>query len=80
MRGEGVRHARPSVPSRRGRGYPAGVGGGLVEQLLERLDLEQQQAQVEEHVDDLCAGDEITAPETLQASSTTWVSSCWFMG
>ena len=45
---------------------PAAVGAGSSEQLLEGLDLEQEQAQIEEHVDDLGAGDEITAPETLE--------------
>ena len=47
-------------------GYPAGARRRLVEQLLERLHLQQEQAQVEEDVDDLGAGDEIATPETLQ--------------
>src|SRR2546423_10910709 len=43
-----------------------GCGCRLVEQLLERLDLQQEQAQIEKHVDDLGARHEITATETLE--------------
>ena len=72
---------RPSATGRAGGARCTGRrwAAGFVEQLLERLDLEQEQAQVEQHVDDLGAGDEITAPETLERLVDTWVSSCWFM-
>src|SRR5204862_3300382 len=55
-----VRLPHPSVelPGRSDRGF--------VEQVFERFHLEQEQAEVEEHVDDLCTRDEITSREALE--------------